>query len=118
MERELTICERPARRAAAAHDPKVEASFRDEMQTILRDGYSAEEIEISKRSWAQNRQVGRSQDSSLVGQIETHMHYDRTMQWDADLEARVLALTREQVLEAMQRHIDLDAMTIMKGGDF
>ena len=104
--------------AAPQNIAQVEASFRDEMQTILRDGYSAEEIEISKRSWAQNRQVGRSQDSSLVGQIETHMHYDRTMQWDADLEARVLALTREQVLEAMQRHIDLDAMTIMKGGDF
>jgi hypothetical protein len=28
-ERELTICERPARPAAAARDPKVEASFSD-----------------------------------------------------------------------------------------
>jgi hypothetical protein len=40
------------------------------------------------------------------------------MQWDADLEPRVLSLTPEQVRDAMQRHIDLDAMTIMKGGDF
>jgi zinc protease len=104
--------------AAPQNVAQVEASFRDEMTTILRDGYSAEEIELGKRSWAQNRQVGRSQDGSLVGQIESHMHYGRTMQWDADLEARVQALTPEQVLEVMQRHINVDAMTIMKGGDF
>jgi len=104
--------------AAPQNIAQVESSFRDEIETILRDGYSAEEVENAKRSWSQNRQVGRSQDGSLVGQIETHMHYGRTMQWDADLEARVLALTPEQVRDAMQRHIDLDAMTIMKGGDF
>ena len=34
-ERELTICERPARPAAAAHDPKVEASFRAFARTWL-----------------------------------------------------------------------------------
>ena len=104
--------------AAPQNIPQVEASFLDEMTTILRDGYSAEEIESGKRSWAQNRQVGRSQDGSLVGQIENHMHYGRTILWDAELEEKVLALTPEQVLEAMRRHIDIDAMTIMKGGDF
>jgi zinc protease len=104
--------------AAPENIAQVEASFLDEMTTILREGYTAEEIEAGKRSWAQNRQVGRAQDGSLVGQLESHMHYGRTMQWDADLEARVQALTPEQVRDAMRRHIDLDALTIMKGGDF
>ena len=34
-EREFTICERPARPAAAAQDPKVEASFRAFARTWL-----------------------------------------------------------------------------------
>jgi zinc protease len=40
------------------------------------------------------------------------------MIWDADFEARVLALTREQVRDAMSRHLDVDKMTFMRGGDF
>jgi zinc protease len=97
---------------------QVEASFFDEVATILRDGYSEEEVEAAKRSWTQNRQVARSRDGSLVSMLAGHLHYDRTMQWEADLEARVLALTAADIREAMNRHIDLDAMTVMKGGDF
>jgi hypothetical protein len=40
------------------------------------------------------------------------------MAFDAELEARVAALTVEQVREAMNRHLDVDKMTFMKGGDF
>ena len=37
---------------------------------------------------------------------------------DADLEAKVAALTVEQVRDAMNRHLDVNKMTFMKGGDF
>jgi len=97
---------------------QVEASFLDEVGKILREGYSDEEIEAAKRSWAQNRQVQRAQDGSLAGMLVTNMHYDRTMAYDAELEAKVLALTSDDIRDAMRRHIDLDAMSIMKGGDF
>jgi predicted Zn-dependent peptidase len=40
------------------------------------------------------------------------------MAWDADLEARVRALTVQQVREAMSRHLQLERMTFMRGGDF
>ena len=50
--------------------------------------------------------------------LVTHLHYDRTMQWESDLEAKVQALTPNEIREAMNRHIDIDAMIIMKGGDF
>jgi len=40
------------------------------------------------------------------------------MTWDADFEARVQALTKEQVRDAMNRHLDVNKMTFMRGGDF
>jgi len=40
------------------------------------------------------------------------------MEWDADIATKVQALTNQQIREALQRHIDLPAMTFMKGGDF
>jgi zinc protease len=104
--------------AAPQNITQVEASFLDELRTILTDGYSDEEVAAAKNSWAQNRQVSRAQDGSLSSMLVSDLHYDRTMQWDADLEAKVLALTPAEIRAAMNRHIDLHALTIMKGGDF
>jgi zinc protease len=104
--------------SAPENTARVEASFRDELASILEDGYSEEEIAAAKRSWVQSRQVGRSNDQQLASILLGNLHLDRTMQWDADLEARVLALTAEDVREAMRRHLDPDAMAYMRGGDF
>ncbi len=104
--------------AAPQNIERVEASFRDELTSILRDGYTAEELAEAKRSWAQQRQVARTQDGALANQLGSWTHVDRTMAWDAELEARVQALTVEEIRDAMRRHLDLEKMTFMKGGDF
>ena len=40
------------------------------------------------------------------------------MEWDANLASKVQALTNQQIRDALQRHIDLAAMTFVKAGDF
>jgi zinc protease len=104
--------------SAPQNAERVEASFRDELTKILNDGYTDEEIAIAKTGWAQGRQVARSQDQQLVGMLLGHAHNGRTMAWEADLEAKVMALTGAQIRDAMRRHLDLEAMAFMKGGDF
>jgi zinc protease len=104
--------------AAPQNAAKVEASFRDELATVLRDGYTQQEFDAAKVSWAQGRQVNRAQDAGLVGTLGQWTHVGRTMAFDADLEAKVAALTVEQVRDAMRRHLDVTKMTFMKGGDF
>jgi zinc protease len=104
--------------AAPQNAARVEESFRDELASILRDGYTDDEIEAAKHSWAQSRQVARSQDQQLAGTLLALTHNDRTMAWEAELEARVRALTAPQVRDAMSRHLDLAAMAFMRGGDF
>jgi zinc protease len=103
---------------APQNTEQLEASFRDELTSVLRDGYTDEEVEVAKISWAQARQVRRTQDAALASTLLTHARNGRTMTWDVELEAAVQALTREDILEAMQRHLSLDRMTFMKGGDF
>jgi len=104
--------------AAPQNAAKVEASFRDELQQVLSEGYTAEEFASAKFSWAQGRQVARTQDGALVGQLGLWTHVGRTMAWDAEFEAKVAALTVEQVRDAMGRHLDVSKMAFMKGGDF
>lgn len=104
--------------SAPENTPKVEASFRDEMAKVLKEGFTDAEIAAAKESWAQAQQVSRAQDRELVGRIAGQVHYSRTMAWDAQLQQKVEALTGQQILQAVRRHIDLSAMTFMKGGDF
>jgi zinc protease len=104
--------------AAPQNIAQVEASFLDELQIILRDGYTDEEVESAKQAWIQSRQVSRSQDGSIVGMLASNLHNDRTMAAQADLEARVATLTADEIRAAMRRHLDLDGLIIMKGGDF
>ncbi len=104
--------------AAPQNAEKVEASFRDELTTILRDGYKPEEVATAKDSWSQQRQIGRAQDGALAGALQGQLHNGRTMAWDADLEAKVRALTPEQIRTAMQKYLDPAKMTYMRGGDF
>jgi zinc protease len=104
--------------AAPQNVEQVQASFRDELATVLRDGYSPDELAEAKQSWSQARQVGRTQDVGLANTLGLWTHVGRTMAWDADLEARVQALTVEQVRDAMRRHFDVERMTFMRGGDF
>jgi zinc protease len=104
--------------SAPENASKVEASFRDEVALILKDGFTAAEITAAKDSWVQAQQVSRAQDRELIGRLGSHAFYSRTMQWDTDLQRKIQALTPQQVVEAMRRHIDLSAMTFVKAGDF
>jgi zinc protease len=104
--------------SAPENSAKVEASFRDEVSLLLKDGFREEEIAAGKASWLQSQQLNREQNAGLAGRLVTQAHYGRTMAWDAELEKKVQALTSQQILTAMRRHIDLSKMTFMKGGDF
>ncbi len=92
--------------------------MKDELVKAAKDGFTAEEVAAAKKSWLQERTVGRSQDGALAGLMINRERYDRTMEFDADLEAKVAALTPQQITETFRRNIDVNAMTIVRGGDF
>jgi zinc protease len=104
--------------SAPQNAPKVEASFKDEIGKILKEGFTDAEVSAAKQSWAQAQTVSRAQDRELAGRLTMHSHYNRTMAWDADLERKMQALTPAQIVEALRRHLDPAALTVMKGGDF
>ena len=97
---------------------KLEAAFKEEIERMLKDGFTAEEVAAAKSGYLQSRQVSRAQDNELAGRLNNYLFLDRTLQWDADLEAKIKALTPEQINAAMRRHIDPAKITIIKAGDF
>jgi zinc protease len=97
---------------------KLEAAFKEEIEKMLKDGFTAEEIAAAKKGWLQSRQVSRAQDAELAGRLNGFNFLNRTLAWDADLEKKVDALTAEQITAALRRHINLSKISIVKAGDF
>ena len=104
--------------SAPQNTPKVEASFKDELAKTLKDGFTADEVAAAKKAWIQERGMSRSEDSALVGLFASRQRFDRTLKFDESLEAKVAALTPEQISAAFRRHIDLDSLIYVKAGDF
>ncbi len=98
--------------------PKVEASFRDELSKTLANGFTADEVAAAKKALRDQRAVGRSQDAALLGLLATREDMDRTLQWDEQMDAKLDALTADQVNAAFRRHVNLDQLSIVKAGDF
>ena len=97
---------------------KLEAAFREEIARALKDGFEAKEVEEARSGWLQSRQVGRAQDAALARLLSQDLYLTRTLAWDADLEKRVQALTPDQIVAALRRHIDPEKITVVKAGDF
>ena len=96
----------------------VQSAFVEEMQEILRDGFTEQELTTAKQGWLESRQYGRAQDSSLAGSLSQGLYFDRTLAFDQQLEDRVRAVTLEEVNRVTRARIDLSKLTIVKAGDF
>jgi zinc protease len=104
--------------ANPANVPKLEASFVDELKRTLREGFTAAELARAKASLRDERAASRSSDVGLLSVIAAREAYGRTLEWDAQLDARLQALTLEQVNAAFRRFVDPAQVSIVKGGDF
>jgi zinc protease len=101
-----------------ANMPKVEASFVDEMKKTVRDGFTQAELDSAKKAYADSRKVARSQEAALVGLIASHEQLGRTMLYDEQLEAKIQALTLDQVNASFRKYMDPGRLAIVKAGDF
>ena len=98
--------------------PKVETAFKEELDRALKDGFTQSEMDADRDGWIQSRTVQRAEDRSLVNLLVARDYDNRTLDWDADLETKVMALTPDDVVSAMRRNLNPAQISIIKAGDF
>ncbi|MDA1184862.1 MAG: pitrilysin family protein [Acidobacteria bacterium] len=96
----------------------VEASFRDELTRTLRDGFAADELAAAQQALLDERIGSRSSDAGVLNLISAREQWGRTLAWDEELDRRLAALTVDDVNTAFRRHVDAEAVSVVKGGDF
>jgi len=97
---------------------KVEASFKDELVKTLKSGFTAEEVATAKKAFHDLQMVSRSREQSLIHNIAVREQAGRTMRWDEQMDAKIQALTADQINAIFRRLIDPAALSIVKAGDF
>ena len=103
---------------APENGDKVVAAFREELKKVLESGFAPAEVEAAKRGFLDAAQSRRSSDSGVAGSLVGNLIVGRTMEFVEAHEAAIGALSSEDVLAAMRRHIDPERISIFRAGDF
>lgn len=97
---------------------KVEAAMAEELQRLVKDRITAQELADAKAGLLASYQEGRFTDGGIASSLRSNLYMGRTMQWDADFERSIERLTVEQVNEAIRRRIKPDQVSTFVAGDF
>ena len=97
---------------------KVVAGVDEEVARILRDGVKADELKRAKDGYLKQLEVSRTNDNMLASSLAENLFIGRTMQYDADLEAKLKALTVEDVNAALRKYVHADQLSVVTAGDF
>jgi zinc protease len=97
---------------------KVESGIKDVLTQAASTGFSAEELERAKKTRAQDVQSRRSEDGYLASALANNAYYGRTMAHEAEIDAKVAALTPGEVQAAVKKYLDAASFSVFLAGDF
>jgi zinc protease len=103
--------------AAPQNMARVEAAVREELERMLREGFTDREIEEARNGLLQERLLNRSEDGTLAAAWVGNLDLGRTFAFSRQFEDRLRAVTAKDVRAALQRHIDPAKMTVVLAGD-
>ena len=97
---------------------KLEKAFNEEINRVIAEGFTSDEISAAKSGWSQSRTVGRAQDGGLSNTLNNYLFVNRNLSWDESFEKQVLSLTPDQINGAMKKYLTPAKINIIKAGDF
>ena len=96
---------------------RVELAAHEELERLLRDGVTPEELAKAKEGYLQMRKISRADDQSLAGMLTRLRDLDRTATYEGELDHNISTLTPEQVGAALRKYIDPKAVYGVSAGD-
>jgi zinc protease len=102
---------------AAQADEAVRVA-RAVLERFVRDGPTEEELAAAKQFFVQGQAVGLDTNRKLLGQVASIAYYRSPLDAIETFATRVQAVSREQVLQAFQKHVLMDSLvTVIVGGE-
>ncbi len=95
----------------------IEKGFYEELDRVLKDGFTQKELDDVKKGILQNSKIDRAKDDRLVRTLAGNLDLNRTMAWDKKYEQAIRNLTLFQVNNAIKKYWLRDKISIIKAGD-
>ncbi len=93
-------------------------AFKEEIEKVLKDGFTEQELKDAKSGFLQSQNVNRSDDNYLRSKLNTNLYIGRTMKWNIDIENKIKNISVAEVNVAMKKWIDLNKVIYVQAGDF
>ena len=103
---------------APENGERLEKAFKEELDKILKQGITKEELEAAKTGIAQERLGNRTDDRYMTDKLNRYIFLNRTMKWDSAYEDQLKKLTLEDVNKALNKYIVPNKLSLFKAGDF
>ncbi len=103
--------------AAPQNIAKVEVAFKEELERILKDGFTQAELAVAKSGALQMFLQARAQDGALAGGWTGYLFLGRSYAWQKQFEEKIQALKPEDLAAAVRKHIDPAKLSIFKALD-
>lgn len=97
---------------------KVVTAMREELAKALRDGFTPAEVTSAKSAILQEARVARSSDATLVGSLVRQAYLNRTYAFNAELEAKISAVTPEMAKAALNKYVTPENLVVVRAGTF
>ncbi len=104
--------------AAPENMDKVERAMREELERLVADGVTEQELRDAVNARLVAREQARAGDGAVAGLLADQLYYGRTMQFDVERDAAYRALTVAQVNAAIRHHLDPAKLSVFVAGDF
>ncbi len=97
---------------------KVEGAFKEEIERLLKDGFTDKELANAKQSLLNFRRLSRAQDSNLAGSLASNLKLGRTFAVAQRVDDAMAAATLAQVNAVARKHWQPASFVFGFGGDF
>ena len=103
--------------AAPQNLARLDAAVRAELARALKEGFTAAELAGAKSGMMQQRLQNRSDDGVLAAGWTAFLYRDKTYEWSAELERKLMAVTVPELNAAFRKAIDPAKLSVFIAGD-
>jgi zinc protease len=101
-----------------ANADKVDKGALEEINKLVKDGVSLDELEAARKGYLEEMKVERGSDAKLAGMLRELLYLKRDFRYYSDLEKKIGGLSSTDVNRAISTHVQPDRMVIIRAGDF
>lgn len=96
---------------------KVVKLTSEEIDILRKDGVTESELADAKEGWIKGQEADRGDDQKLAAVLSNALFAGRTLKFQADVEAKIRTLKREDIAAAIRKYVDGTKLVNAIAGD-